>query len=696
MIEILISSVVATFAKKTSKPAYSAALLLVLSGCETTQVINASAQTTEAPTVTAATLKPEPLESEVIGSVVVANVDVDANSEDPQAFELKPSKTLGSIIPDKEDLIEQDLAAKPSGVVKDELQEKPAKIQEQIQITNTDIANTQTTLIEEETSDIQHADGVDTLKATVAKTAQEIAEEIANEQLLSWSELDTKESTITVLELVKEAQEKEIAKVVEPVEKAIEEVPEPVLDLWQLTVANYGLGHIEHERITPHYQWYKKHPQYMNRVTTRASRYYHYMLHTALEQNLPAEIALLPIVESGFDPFAYSSGRASGAWQFIPATGLSFNLKQNWWYDGRRDITASTKAAHLYLTQLHKMFDGDWLLAIASYNGGQGTVLKAIKRNKKAGKPTDFWSLDLPRETMNYVPKLLAVAKVVSELAGTKTLHSIADEPYFEAVDVGSQIDLAQAAEMANITTDELYRLNPAYNQWATDPQGPHALLIPVAHLDTFKESLAQLPPSKRVAWERYKIVPGDSLLRLAKRYHVSVDLLRSINNIDGNLIVAGKTLMIPIASKEAGAYTLSAAQRVINRQNQINKAQASARIDYKVKSGDSLWTIAKKYKVSVDQLASWNKIGTKSVLQIGQKLNIWPRGINANKLQASDAKVVKKLTYKVREGDNLSVIAKRYSVKVSDIQTWNKSLTKYLQPGQNLSLFVNVTKLKQ
>jgi membrane-bound lytic murein transglycosylase D len=341
------------------------------------------------------------------------------------------------------------------------------------------------------------------------------------------------------------------------------------------------------------------------------------------------------------------------------------------------------------------MFDGDWLLAIASYNGGQGTVLKAIKRNRKVGKPTDFWSLDLPRETMNYVPKLLAVARVIAEQAGTKTLNSIEDKVYFESVYVGSQIDLAQAAEMANITTDEMYRLNPAFNQWATDPQGPHKLLIPIAHLDTFNASLLELPSSKRVSWKRYKIVSGDSLLRLANRYHVSVDVLRTINNIDGNMIRTGKTLMIPIASKNAAAYTLSAAQRVINKQQQITQTQASQRIEYKIKSGDSLWKIAEKYKISIKQIASWNKIGTKSVLQIGDKLNLWPRS-SSTKLPTANRNVVKKLTYRVRSGDNLSVIAHRFSVTVDDIQKWNKSLKKYLQPGQKLSLLVNVTKLKQ
>jgi membrane-bound lytic murein transglycosylase D len=240
-----------------------------------------------------------------------------------------------------------------------------------------------------------------------------------------------------------------------------------------------------------------------------------------------------------------------------------------------------------------------------------------------------------------------------------------------------------------------MYRLNPAFNQWATDPQGPHKLLIPIAHLDTFNASLLELPSSERVAWKRYKIVSGDSLLRLANRYHVSVDLLRTINNIDGDMIRAGKTLMIPIASKDAAAYTLSAAQRVINKQQQITQIQASQRIEYKIKSGDSLWKIADKYKVSIKQIASWNKLGTKSVLQIGDKLNLWPRS-SSTKLATAKRNVVKKLTYKVRSGENLSVIAHRFSVTVDDIQKWNKSLKKYLQPGQKLSLFVNVTKLKQ
>ncbi|MDP6968625.1 MAG: transglycosylase SLT domain-containing protein, partial [Gammaproteobacteria bacterium] len=354
--------------------------------------------------------------------------------------------------------------------------------------------------------------------------------------------------------------------------------PAPVLDLWQLTVASYNLTRHTNPRIKTHVAWYSKHTEYMQRVTKRSSRYYHYVLHQVLAADMPAEIALLPIVESGFDTFAYSHGRAAGAWQFIPSTGRMFGLNQTWWYDGRRDVVASTAAAIKYLQQLHAMFDGDWLLALAAYNSGPGTVSKAIRANTKQGKATDYWSLSLPTETMHYVPKLLGLSQVVATNAGTDKLTSVENKPYFAIVDTGSQIDLAQAAELADISVEEIYRLNPGYNQWATDPQGPHRLLVPMTSASKFRQGLADLPADQRVAWQRYIIQPGDSLLKLSKRHHVSVDLIRSLNNLQDNTIIAGKPLMIPMASKNAETYSLSAAQRILKRQQQLSATHASNR----------------------------------------------------------------------------------------------------------------------
>ena len=477
----------------------------------------------------------------------------------------------------------------------------------------------------------------------------------------------------------------------------IEPVAPPVVDLWQLTVNAYKLPAVEQteaisKRIDVYDSRYRRQIEYMQKVTNRSSRYYHYVLNEVLAAGLPGELALLPIVESGFDTFAYSHGRAAGAWQFIPSTGRMFGLKQTWWYDGRRDVVASTTAAIKYLKQLNKMFDGDWHLAIAAYNGGPGTVSKAIKANKKRGKATDYWSLSLPKETMHYVPKLLGLSQVVKDHAGTDKLTSVVDQPYFELVDIGSQIDLALAAELADISVEELYRLNPGFNQFATDPEGPHQLLIPIASADDFRQKLADLPANKRIKWQRYIIQPGDSLLLLSKRHNISVEFIRSLNNLAGNVIVAGKPLMIPTASKNAEVYSLSAAQRVIKHQQQQSQRNASNRIEHKVASGESLWLIANKYKVSVKQIVAWNKIGTSTPLQIGQKLNVWPR-VASTKLTDGSRQVVKKLTYKVRNGDNLSKIAYRFNVTVKDIQRWNDDLKKYLQPGQKLTLYVDVTK---
>ena len=207
---------------------------------------------------------------------------------------------------------------------------------------------------------------------------------------------------------------------------------------------------------------------------------------------MPAEIALLPIVESAYDPFAYSHGRAAGLWQFVPATGKRFGLKQDWWYDGRRDILDSTAAALDYLQYLHKRFKGDWLLALAAYNSGEGTVSKAQRKNRKKGKPVGFWDLALPGETRDYVPKLIALKQLVAtpSVYGIK-LEGVPNRPYFAVVETAAQIDLAVAADLAGLELDKLYRLNPGFNQWATSPDGPHRLLIPVDQADMFRQAVA-------------------------------------------------------------------------------------------------------------------------------------------------------------------------------------------------------------
>ncbi len=472
-----------------------------------------------------------------------------------------------------------------------------------------------------------------------------------------------------------------------------EAYPEPPApDLWDRIRDGYQLQHDDNKRIEQELEWYAKHPQYMERVAKRGEPYLFHIVEEIEKRGMPMELALLPIVESAFDPFAYSHGRASGIWQFVPGTGKSLGLKQNWWYDGRRDIVASTEAALTYLERMHKRFNGDWLLALASYNSGAGNVNKAVKKNQRLGRPTDFWNLQLPKETKAYVPRLIALSKLINKPEDYElSLYSIKNEAWFSPVEVGSQIDLAQAAELAEIDMDLLYRLNPAFNRWATDPKGPHNLLVPLDKAESFKEKIAGIPPGDRITWERYKIKNGDTLSTIANRYKVSVSSLKAINQIRGTTIRAGKTLMVPVAAKGETHYTHSSLQRLIRKQEAGGKNKENAsRVNYVVKQGDSFWTISRRFRVRANSIAKWNNMAPTDTLRVGQTLTIWTA--SPEMAAVDNPSVIRKLNYKVRKGDSLARIADKFGVRVKDIIKWNGvSPGKYLQPGDKLTLFVDV-----
>lgn len=470
-------------------------------------------------------------------------------------------------------------------------------------------------------------------------------------------------------------------------------------DLWDRLRIGFEFSdiHVDNKkaekRINYHRQRLLKTPTLIKRVTDNAAPYFYYILSQLEQNNLPLEIAILPIIESHFDAFAYSPSRASGLWQFIPSTGKRFGLNQDWWHDERRDTIAATGAAIQYLLYLNKMFDGDWLLAMASYNAGQGTVLKAIKKNRKLGKPTDYWSLDLPKETQHYIPKLLAWRDIIKEPTHYNiNFHPIPDEPTFEIVDIGSQIDLAQVADLAQVDIDTIYQLNPAYNRWATDPSPPHDLLIPVEKVATLKKELTNLPAQERIAWRKYIIKRNDSLSKIAVKYNSSVDLIAKINGIKNGRIVSGKALMIPSASKNAKYYIKSAEQRLAKRQERPPSKEAN-KITHRVKTGESLWSIAKKYKVKTTSLARWNNMAPKDTLSVNRSLTIWTKTTKNLNNQATIKNETRKLFYKVKKGDSLDAIANRFKVTTNDIKTWNKDAQKkYIQPGQLLTLYVALT----
>jgi len=466
-------------------------------------------------------------------------------------------------------------------------------------------------------------------------------------------------------------------------------------DVWQRIRSQLNFEVAENNRVAIQRNWFVKHPRYLDRVAKRAEPFLFYIVEELEKHNMPLELALLPIVESAFDPFAYSHGRASGMWQFVPATGERFGMKQNWWYDGRRDVIASTQGAIKYMQYLHKFFDGDWLLALAAYNSGEGRVRKAVRANKRQGKNTDFWALDLPKETRAYVPKLLALADVIKRAEHFNlSIYKIANQAAIGQIDIKSQLDLAKAASLAEMSLPDLQRLNPGYNRWSTDPDGPHRLVLPIDKIASFEQSLAQLPKKDRLAWQRYKIKNGDNLGAIASKFNTSITLIREVNNITGNQIRAGKHLLIPVAAKSLDSYQLSQDQRIAKKQA---KNQQGTKIMHTVVSGDNLWDIGQRYKVNSRSIAKWNGFAPRDTLKLGQKLVIWKKPSTAIKTSQAtkgiEAAIIRNITYKVKRGDSFARIANKFKVSIGDIERWNSlNRAKYLQPGQRLKLSVDVT----
>ena len=463
----------------------------------------------------------------------------------------------------------------------------------------------------------------------------------------------------------------------------------PWNDLLEQLRGGFDLEWEMNSRIQAELNWFLRHPDYLDRVFTRSQRYLPHIVNELEERQLPLEIALLPIVESAFDPFAYSHGRAAGLWQIIPGTGRRFKIEQNWWYDGRRDILDSPRGALDYLTALNKMMDGDWLLAIASYNSGEGNVLRGVRRNRQAGKPTDFWNIRVPRETQTYVPRLLALVEIVRRPTHYGLdLPTIVDEPQFDVIEIGGQIDLALAAEMAGIDLDTLYGYNPGLNQWATDPEGPHRLVLPVDRSELFTETLASVPQDQWVRWKRHRVGNGQTLSEIAEQYKTTVQEVRTANNLRGNTIRAGAFLMIPMATEPLTAYVKSADAR---RDRIQNTSRSGNRVEHVVASGERFWTIGQRYGVGTRELAKWNAMAPRDTLSIGQKLVVWTTSAPPATPQGKN--LTRKLNYTVRRGDSLSRIATRFRVTVNDLLRWNGiDKNKVLRPGQRLTMFVDVT----
>lgn len=442
-------------------------------------------------------------------------------------------------------------------------------------------------------------------------------------------------------------------------------------DVWY--VIEQGLtftNDIPDHKVERYLDWYSGNDKYFNRTLARAYTYMPYVVQKLQESNLPMELALLPFIESAYNPFAYSHSHASGLWQFIPDTGKEMGLKQDNWYEGRRDIIDSTDAAIRYLTILNKMFDGDWLLTLAAYNAGPGTISRAQEANRLQGKPTDFWSLPLREETTAYVPRLVALAKVlVNPDEYDIDRLSIPRQTHFSVVQVKDQIDLSQAAKLANISSEEMYHLNPGFSRWVTPPSGPYRLLLPTQGVPGFLERLAKTPRQPWRPTTDYVIRSGDTLGRIAKANGTSVEELMRMNQLASSSLRVGQLLRIP-GSPDA------------NRNLALHQGNNRA-TTYRVKAGDSLWNIAKSHNIKINDLLSWNNLKKDSVISPGQQLTLRSSGVAARSNSASG------VNYQVKQGDSLYEIARRFKVQVNDILAWNgMELQQLIKPGQSLTLY--------
>ena len=460
-----------------------------------------------------------------------------------------------------------------------------------------------------------------------------------------------------------------------PVEKI--DVIEKSDNLWDRLHTQFQLeSHYDNPAVDNELAAYIYNQPYFDQITERAEPFLFWIVSEIERRNLPMELALIPIVESTFNPNAYSPKHAVGLWQFIGPTAKSFGLQQDWWYDGRRDPRASTVAALDFLEQLYKEFNEDWLLALAAYNTGQGNVNRAIKRANVNKESADFWSLPLPQETRAHVPKILALAKLVSNSKryGVE-LAPIENKEPLALIEIDSQIDLAQAAKLAQLDYRELRRLNPGYLQWATHPDNPQVIAVPINHAYFLRDGISKLGPDRFISWDRYQIEPGDTLSGIAVKTGTEVEILRATNQISGSRIIAGDSLLIPRTTDP----TLL---------GNINQGQLSGRRIlptpniYIVRKGDNLWRIARRFDIKSMDIARWNNISRESILRPGQELNLEFVKSSTQSTEISDNASAE--NYRVRAGDAMIEIAQRFNIKLASLLRWNNLTTSDLIfPGQ-------------
>jgi len=414
----------------------------------------------------------------------------------------------------------------------------------------------------------------------------------------------------------------------------ITEVDVPV-DLWERIRRGFAMPDLQVDQVQGRERWYADRPDYIQRMTARSSKYLYHIVEELEQRNMPTELALLPFIESAFNPQAVSSARASGMWQFMPRTGKDFDLKQNAFRDDRRDVLASTRAAMDYLQRLHGMF-GDWHLALAAYNWGEGNVGKALARNKRLGEPLSYTELRMPAETRLYVPKLQAMKNLVANPDGLGvTLPPIPNHPYFQTVPLPRDADVAVIAKLAEVSMDDFKALNPSAHRPVMLASGTPQILLPWDNAEIFQRNL-ESHNGQLASWTAWVAPKNMKVADAAKRVGMNEDELRSVNKIPPRMLIkAGSALLVPRSAQQHKDVSEKLADT-----GQLNLApeQVLRKQVVKARKGDTMASLAKRYKVSVEQLADWNKLALNSSLKPGQKVMLMLPG-KAKKTKAAAGK---------------------------------------------------------
>jgi membrane-bound lytic murein transglycosylase D len=505
-------------------------------------------------------------------------------------------------------------------------------------------------------------------------------------------------------------------------------VAEP--DLWMRIRSGFKLAELDSPLIAEHEKWYGSRPDYVARMTERSQRYLFHIVAEVERRGLPTEIALLPMIESAFNPTALSRSNAAGIWQFIPSTGKHFGLDQNWWYDGRRNVLAATNAALDYLQKLYGMFDS-WELALAAYNCGEGTVSRAIAANRAKGLPTDYLSLKLPGETRDYVPKLLAVKNIVANPASFGvTLSALPNKPFFTTVEVNKHIDVALAARFADMSLEEFVALNPAYNKPVITHNDNEVLLLPTTKLAMFKANMQRYGNRQLHSWQAYQGRRGERIDKIAKAHGVSVAHLRSLNAVQekrgklktAQLLLVPLKLAKPLPTAAQIATTIAPPMAMVTVPQVVAVTRKNVPQTHVVQKGDTLYTLANRFDTNVDTLRAHNRLNGAAV-KVGDSIEVpaaaqSPQPVDNGKLiaqleaaappkampvaeapvaltpvvhatkTAKPARSFKQAFYTVKPGDSLYSIAKAFEVAVNDLKRWNNmGRSTRLLPGRKIQV---------